>query len=63
MPCCDDHEDNDAVRYTCMKHRIEVCAACARCSDPQLYCKFRPGCLIHFMEKERERESKTKSGT
>ncbi len=63
MPCCDDPKDNDAVRYTCMKHQVEVCAACARCGDPQIYCKFRPGCMIHFMEKEQARERKHNGGT
>jgi hypothetical protein len=54
MPC--DHEkDQDCVQYQCMKHGIKMCADCARCSDPGLYCKFRPSCLIHFMEKEQAR--------
>lgn len=57
MPCC-DRQDENAVLYECMKHQVKVCAACARCSDPGLYCKFRPSCMIHFMEKEQAREKK-----
>ncbi len=26
-----------------------------RCSDPELYCKYRTACLIHFMEKNGQR--------
>lgn len=55
MACCDEH-DEDAVLYDCMKHQVKVCAACARCKDPELYCKFRPSCMIHFMEKEQAKK-------
>ncbi|MDA8138361.1 MAG: hypothetical protein M0036_06850 [Desulfobacteraceae bacterium] len=57
MPCCDEH-DKDAVLYDCLKHQTKVCAACAECKDPELYCKFRPSCMIHFTAKERAREKK-----
>jgi hypothetical protein len=30
-----------------------LCDACLKCKDPELYCKFRPSCMIHFLEKER----------
>ena len=30
----------------------------ARCSDPQLSCKHRASCLIHFMEKSQRRREK-----
>ena len=43
--------------YRCEKHRIEMCDACLRCKDPDLYCKFRSACMIHFMEKERSCDS------
>lgn len=57
MAC--DHETNpDDVPYECMKHGIKMCADDAKCGDPGLYCKFRPSCLIHFMEKERARAQK-----
>jgi hypothetical protein len=47
--------DSDHVCYECMKHKICMDSACAACTDPELYCKFRPSCLIHFMEKEKKR--------
>jgi len=27
-----------------MKHDMYLCSACSRCSDPDLYCKFRTAC-------------------
>jgi len=32
------------------------------CKHPQDYCQHRKSCLIHFMEKERQREKKNSSG-
>ena len=29
-----------------------------RCADPELYCKYRTSCLIHFMEKNNEHQEK-----
>lgn len=55
MSCCDT-TNPDAAVYQCMKHQMKVCADCAQCKDPDLYCKFRPSCIIHFMEKEQARK-------
>ncbi len=54
MACCNEYEA-DRQTYPCRKYGIEVCSACLRCKDPDLYCKFRSACLIHFMEKEQRR--------
>lgn len=42
----------------CLKHHHYLCEACLSCSDPDLYCKFRQSCAIHFLEKERRRLEK-----
>ena len=52
MTCCDNSEDTGGL-YTCEKHQITMCEDCLKCRDPELYCKFRPSCMIHFLEKER----------
>ncbi len=54
MACCEEHEA-ERQTYPCRKHGVEMCAACMHCKDPDLYCKFRSACLIHFMDKERRR--------
>lgn len=48
-------ENIENANLECMKHHIKMDAASAKCRDPDLYCKFRPSCLIHFMEKENAR--------
>ncbi len=41
----------------CAKYGRNQDSRDARCSDPELYCKHRASCLIHFMEKsQRHRE-------
>ena len=35
-----------------MKHDIYLCEDCLECRDPELYCKFRSACPIHFMSKK-----------
>jgi hypothetical protein len=58
MTQCDDQNCSDIV-YTCEKHQVRMCATCAYCRDPELFCKFRPSCMIHFLDKERARDAKT----
>ena len=53
MSDCCHNAGTGKPTYRCEKHRIEMCDACLRCKDPDLYCKFRSACMIHFMEKER----------
>jgi hypothetical protein len=57
MKCCSD-ESTENIRYRCEKHQTEMCAACLKCKDPELYCKFRPSCMIHFLEKEKNNANK-----
>jgi quercetin dioxygenase-like cupin family protein len=58
---CRRHPEAPAVAQ-CLKHGHGICTACLedepRCWDPDLYCKFRPQCLIHFQEKELARASR-----
>jgi hypothetical protein len=35
-----------------MKHAVYLCEDCLQCRDPELYCKFRSACPIHFMDKK-----------
>jgi hypothetical protein len=36
-----------------MKHNIYMCEECLDCRDPDLYCKFRSSCPIHFLTKRK----------
>jgi hypothetical protein len=58
---CRNHPDREGV-FPCQKHQIAYCLPCfeegVSCSDPKLYCKFRPQCLINESWKEREEEKK-----
>jgi hypothetical protein len=65
MRPCINHPDRQTP-YQCMKHDIYLCQACLHCRDPEIYCKYRPSCPIHFMEKENDRdlpENETQSAT
>ena len=50
--------DNNATSmgYRCEKHQVDVSEENPTCKDPELYCKFRPSCIIHFLERERKKE-------
>lgn len=56
MTCCP--HDAEIQQYKCEKHQTMMCGACLKCKDPELYCKFRPSCMIHFIEKERKNGQK-----
>jgi hypothetical protein len=60
VSCCPNN-DGSKERYDCQKHHIKMCATSAQCKDPKLYCKFRPSCLIHFLEKEHARQIKNET--
>jgi hypothetical protein len=66
MPNCRNHPDREGV-FPCQKHLIAYCLPCfeegVSCSDPKLYCKFRPQCLINESQKEREEVEKKAIGT
>jgi hypothetical protein len=51
MGSCKNHPDS-ATTYLCQKHNYSVCEQCLNCSDPNLYCKFRPSCIIFFKAKK-----------
>lgn len=55
---CRNHPEREAAAL-CQKYGHGLCADCLdqdpRCSDPDIYCKFRPQCIISFREKESRR--------
>ncbi|MBU8849283.1 MAG: DUF4445 domain-containing protein, partial [Desulfobacterales bacterium] len=51
MGKCINHPDRE-TSYICMKHNIYLCEECLECRDPDIYCKFRPSCPIHFITKK-----------
>jgi hypothetical protein len=59
MACCETFQDG-MQHYNCEKHHIQMCDTCLKCKDPDLYCKFRPSCMIYFLEKERKKRAVTK---
>jgi hypothetical protein len=40
-------------RYVCLKHDITMCEKCLRCRDPEIYCKHRHACTIHFLTRRK----------
>ena len=59
---CRPENNTEQNRYKCEKHQITMCADCLKCKDPELYCKFRSACMIHFMEKEHKNDQKRAAG-
>lgn len=51
MAKCINHPDVETT-YVCMKHNIGLCEKCLECRDPDLYCKYRSACPIHFLSKK-----------
>jgi hypothetical protein len=54
MEHCINHPDKE-TRFVCLKHNIYMCEECLQCRDPQIYCKFRPSCPIHFLTKRKRK--------
>ena len=52
-----DAAANAIQRLVCAKYNRSQGSQDPRCSDPELYCKYRTACLIHFMEKENRRQA------
>ncbi|MBT5972016.1 2Fe-2S iron-sulfur cluster-binding protein, partial [Desulfobacula sp.] len=48
MGTCINHPEIQ-TSYLCMKHNIYLCDKCLVCRDPDIYCKFRSSCPIHFI--------------
>ena len=40
--------------FYCAKHQQYQRPGDLKCADPKIYCKFRSGCMIHFLEKEKK---------
>lgn len=51
MGKCTSHPERE-TSYQCLKHKVYLCDECLGCKDPELYCKFRPSCIIWFMTKK-----------
>lgn len=51
MERCRNHPDQK-TSYVCSKYTTYMCEECLKCSDPEIYCKFRSACPIWFMEKK-----------
>jgi uncharacterized 2Fe-2S/4Fe-4S cluster protein (DUF4445 family) len=60
MGKCIHHPDRE-TGYICLKHNIYLCEDCLQCSDPDIYCKFRPSCPIYFISKKGFQEPEIKS--
>lgn len=53
MGKCKNHPQVESSYY-CTKHQYHLCPLCLKCSDPQIYCKFRTSCIICFLDKEKK---------
>ncbi len=58
---CRFHPQRPAM-VNCSKHGMGLCAQCLEekphCPDPEIYCKFRPQCVIYFQHKEKSRSAR-----
>ena len=52
LNCCTNHPEKETA-YSCLKHGIYLCEDCLECRDPEIYCKHRSACAIHFMTKRK----------
>jgi hypothetical protein len=50
MGKCRNHPDRE-TSYVCSKYTTYMCEECFKCSDPEIYCKFRSSCPIWFVDK------------
>ncbi|MCP4719778.1 MAG: DUF4445 domain-containing protein, partial [Desulfobacteraceae bacterium] len=62
MGYCINHPERE-TSYLCMKHNIYLCDECLECRDPDIYCKFRSSCPIHFISKKGFEPETQKSST
>jgi hypothetical protein len=51
-----DQKNENEITYTCSKYGLRMPPSSAACKDPKLFCKFRPSCLIHFLDKQHRAE-------
>ncbi|SMC54355.1 hypothetical protein SAMN02746065_10412 [Desulfocicer vacuolatum DSM 3385] len=59
MGKCKFHPERETA-YKCMKHDYYLCNECLECRDPDIYCKFRSSCPIHFISKKGFKNSEPK---
>lgn len=52
MEKCHNHPDRQTC-YVCSKYSTFMCEECFKCSDPEIYCKFRTSCPIWFVDKRK----------
>jgi hypothetical protein len=52
MGKCRNHPDRE-TSYVCSKYTTYMCKECFKCSDPEIYCKFRSSCPIWFVDKQK----------
>ncbi len=52
MEKCRNHPDRE-TSYVCSKYTTYMCEECFKCSDPEIYCKFRSSCPIWFVDKRK----------
>ena len=50
MGKCRNHPNRE-TSYVCSKYTTYMCEECFKCSDPEIYCKFRSSCPIWFVDK------------
>jgi hypothetical protein len=56
----DTAEDGHPQQLPCLKYNRYQESREPRCSDPELYCKYRTSCLIHFMQRNNARQAEKK---
>ena len=52
MGKCSNHPNRE-TSYVCSKYTTYMCEDCFKCSDPEIYCKFRTSCPISFVDKRK----------
>ena len=51
------------MEFICEKYKEKVDSDEPVCRHPDDYCRTRSSCIIHYMEKEKEREQRKKIAT
>ena len=49
MGKCARHPERES-EYQCLKHQVYLCDDCLAFRDPELYCRFREGCIRYFIK-------------
>ena len=56
MGVCINHPRRK-TSYRCMKYELYLCQDCLHCCEPEIYCRHRTACAIHFMLKNSDLEA------